>query len=318
MHFLIYGEDIFRSRKKLAALRDKFSAVRDASGLNLTTVCAEDGVDRAMQELLASPFLSEKRLVVLDGFLGLSEKEQERLGAVLEKKPDSTIAIFFESADAEEFKGSPLFPALAKAKFSERFPPLSTVQAADFVRDEATERGVRIAPGAVRVLVESCGVDTWRLHQEVAKLAAIAGAIHAPEIDERAVCESVSVEREEPIFALLDAFALRDAKAALKILHDISSGGTADGQIIALLASETRMLIAVRGLLDRGISDRGVIAQRVGAHPFRVAKAMGASRKWPSGALSVLLDRLLECDREMKSGGSPLALLELAALSLER
>src|SRR5512142_2878911 len=101
MFFLLYGEDTYRSKKRLAAMRERFSATRDATGLNASVLRAKDAdVDAVCEALFSSPFLAEKKLVILDGFLRSPAADQERIKDALARKPESTNAIFFEDVGA--------------------------------------------------------------------------------------------------------------------------------------------------------------------------------------------------------------------------
>ncbi|MFA7654107.1 MAG: hypothetical protein WCX97_03655 [Candidatus Magasanikbacteria bacterium] len=76
MLIYIYGEDSFRSRQYLKEQVANFKKARDPQGYNVVFVnakAAESG--KVMSEVLSAPFLAEKRMVVLENVLSVSDKE---------------------------------------------------------------------------------------------------------------------------------------------------------------------------------------------------------------------------------------------------
>src|SRR6188474_1509189 len=146
MYFLIHGEDGFRARKTLAAMREQFTAKRDATGLN-TVVLRYPGADisDAAEAIFASPFLAEKKMVVLEGFLAASDADQKTLAEALARKPESTVAVFFENEGADAFKKAALYALLAGQKFSVECATLAGPQLLRFVIDECAAAGTAIA-----------------------------------------------------------------------------------------------------------------------------------------------------------------------------
>ncbi len=310
MFFLVYGEDTFRSRRKLAALRERFSTTRDASGMNAMTLRAADAEPEQVAEaLFASPFLADRKLVILEGFLTAAKDEQEKMAELLGRKPESTVAIFYEDEGAEALAKSPLLPLLAKQKFTEEFAALTPMAAERFVAEECAAAGVGIRPAASRALVTSVGADAWLLHQEVAKLSAFAAANGAKEITEAMVRDMVPTAREESIFSFLDACTDGRCADAAKILEGLLEAGVAELQVVSMLAKHYRTLVAVRDLVERGERDKNAVARRLGIHPFPAGKAMNAVRGMTAHALKKQYEALVEIERGFKTGTKVRALL---------
>lgn len=303
MFFLVYGEDTFRSRRKLAALRERFSSTRDASGLNAVVLRAADvDAEQVAEALFASPFLADRKLVILEGFLSAAKDEQEQMMELLGRKPESTVAIFYEDEGAEALAKSPLLPLLASQKFTEEFAALSPMSAERFVAEECAAASVGIRPAASRALVTSVGADAWLLHQEVAKLSAFAAATGAKEITEAMVRDMVPTAREESIFPFLDACTDGRCADAAKMLEDLLEAGVAELQVVSMLTKHYRTLVAVHDLVARGERDKNAVARRLGIHPFPAGKAMNAVRNASAGALKKQYETLVEIERGFKTG----------------
>lgn len=325
MHFVVYGEDTYRSRKKLASLAERFSATRDASGLNVAVCRAgETTADAAAEAVFASPFLAEKKLVILKGFLQASKADQEKVGDALARQPGSTIVILYEDAGAGTLGKSALFAALAAEKFSEEFPPLTSAAAEKFVVDECAVAGAGIEPKASRLLVANVGVDAWQLHEEASKLAAYAAAVGARVVTEETVRGLAAGGREEPIFTFIDACAEGRSGDAVKLLERLLDAGVAELQIVAMLAKHYRSAIAAGDLAARGKGDGRLswpdaqtVARTLGIHPLPAGKALAFARKRRPESLRAGYERLIEIERAFKSGGPrPKVTLALFAAKL--
>mgnify|MGYP001591293537 FL=1 len=294
-------------------MRERFSATRDATGLNAAVLRAKEAdMDRVAEAMFASPFLAEKKLVVLEEFLQSSAADQERIKAMLEKKPESTVVIFYEEAGATDLAKSPLLPVLAAQKFTEECAPLSGAQLERSVTEECASHGVAMPPKVVRGLLAVVGPDSWRLHEEVEKLCAYAKATGAATVSEEMVSQLVSGVREESLFALIDACTEGRCADASVMLERLLDSGVSEIQVIAMLEKQYRTLIAVSDLVERGERDKTVIAKRLGIHPFPASKAIIAVRRHSPAALRARFDELLEIERQTKtSAAKPNALLGL-------
>jgi DNA polymerase-3 subunit delta len=313
MYFLIYGEDTYRSRKTLARMEAKFRADRDATGLNSIRMTAKKAsIDEVAEALFATPFLSEKKLVVLEGFLDAPKDTQEALAGFLERKPDSTTVIFYDEGGAEDFKKSVLFPVLKDAKFTTEHAALSPAQAAKQVQQTCKEHGITMSPRALQNFLAAVGNLSWQRETELEKLCSYAAATGAQEITEQMVKELVPAAQEEDLFAFIDACLAGRSKDAVTLLESALASGASEIQITAMLGKQFRNLIAVRDCFDRGLTDKNLVAKAVGMHPFPAAKALQACRKFSPEALQAFHGQLLDIEHRLKTtSGKSAVLLEV-------
>jgi len=301
MHFLIYGDNTHASRKRLASMRTRFSETRDASGMNVTVLHAKKSdLDTVAQHLFASPFLAEKKMVILEDFLKKPAAEQKSIQEYLERKPDSTIVIFFEEAGKSAYKKSPLFKLLEKQKFTSDHPIMSTSQAVKHIKATCKENGLDVSPRAVQMLSSSIAEDPWRLDTELAKVISYAQAHERKSVDEEMVNLLVSGSQDEPIFAYIDASLEGRGSDATRLLEGLRANGMSDIQVVSVLLKQFRTLITVRDLIDRGERNKAAIAKRLGIHPFPAGKAMAISKRFSPVVLKKLHAQLLKIDREFK------------------
>lgn len=294
-------------------MRERFSATRDASGLNTAVLrVKEANTDRVAEALFSSPFLAERKMVVLEGFLSASVADQETLVGMLGRKPESTVVVFYEAAGSADFAKSPLLPLLKEQKFTEEFAALSGVALERHVIEECAARGVTLAPRAARQLVAAVGADAWQLHEDVEKLCAYAKATGAPAVDEAMLSLLVTGAPEESIFALVDACTEGRGGVAAVMLERLLDSEASELQVVTMLGKHYRTLIAVADLVERGERDKDAVARRLGIHPFPASKAIAAVRRLSPVTLRARYAELLDIERGVKTGAAkPIALLGL-------
>lgn len=295
---------------------------RDQSGMNVL-VFRPDQATAAVEALRTAPFLADRKLIVLDGFLEAASAVQQDMIGALAAKPESTVAVFFEDGSAEELAKSPLFDRLKEEKFTEEFLPLTGAAAEQFAAAEAAAFNATFGPQATRLLVELIGGDSWQIHLETSKLAAYAGGVaagvggtssasqsvqnadaSAPAlITEAMVRELVNDGREEPVFAFLDACTDGRSGEAMRLLERLFQGGTSQAQVVAMLTKHFRGALAARDLLERGHADPSLLARTIGLHPYVAGKAVAFARCHRLVVLQTRYERLVQMERALKSGG---------------
>ncbi len=312
MIIFLYGADGYRSRRKLNEIVANFREREDKAGFNTAVFeAAKADIGDIQQGLFSPAFLGNKRLVIINGLLSLKPDAQKPFEDLIKQLPVSTTAVFYETSDAKALEKSPLFPLLATGKFHWEFNPMNHGQMAGWIMAEAGERGVLIEPAAVEALAEAVGSDSARASNEVAKLAAFAGA--RKNIRAQDVADLVTGETQEDMFGFLDAVANKQAKNAAAMLERQIDAGIEPMQMLAMLARTVRILIQAKDLLDRGLPQNEAIKE-LGIHPFAGRKALSQARNFPMETLLAFHASLLDADRRVKTGQTPTPRLVLDLL----
>ncbi|KKQ74131.1 MAG: polymerase III subunit delta protein, partial [Berkelbacteria bacterium GW2011_GWB1_38_5] len=97
MILFFYGEDNYRLNQKIKALKAKFIS----ASLGDTNLSILDGksvtYDEIVRQILAMPFLSRTRLVIIENLLTAKRSDiQEKVAEFLKKIPSSTVLVFAE------------------------------------------------------------------------------------------------------------------------------------------------------------------------------------------------------------------------------
>jgi len=333
MIIFIYGEDSFRSRRKLKELKDKFLAKVDPTGASLDIIDGEKASLANIGDAAgAGTLLAKKRMVVIENLF--SNKAQSVFDQVLnyfEKRESDNIIVFWdfvvkikkirskEQAVKIDSSGSEkplpayskkLFNFLAKQKYSQQFNVLSNTDAAAWAKKEVEARGGKIDYQAVQTLTSLVGSDLWQINNEIDKLInyklgqqpALTGAGgQAAIINQEDVEKMTHGGFDENIFALTDAISNKNSSLALKLLEEQIEAGLADAYLMTMIIRQFRILLQIRQALDLGHSSRKIISS-LRMHPFIVQKGINQVRRFNLPALKNIFSRLAEIDSQIKTG----------------
>ena len=350
MFILLSGKDEFSAYEELARIRASgdFGYNQDA----FVGETADLAVIRNTCDTM--PFLAEKRLVVLEGLprprkgqaddgeaaedgdaavsglpaspvapvakgkrgkkaatTGLSPLAFAKgLAEYIPSLPETTVLV---ALIPDELKADhPLMQAARRHGKSHVFAKPSGAHLTDWVARRARAQGRRITPEAVRMLVESLGDDLRMLASEIDKLGTYVG--EGGEIGVDDVRALTPVARQSKVFDLTDALARRDTSAALALLHELLANGESPLGIVALTAFQTRSLMQVKLLSDRGMPAHQ-IASAAGIAPFVVEKSLRLARRFTFAQLEAAHRTLLEIDTSLKrSRMTPELALDLLVL----
>jgi DNA polymerase-3 subunit delta len=324
MILFLHGPDTFRSRQKLNQVVVKFRKDIDPSGLNVATI---DGIKLDVpgfeNAIGTPPFLAKKRLAIIERILtNKNPAVVEHVTAHLDDaRLNDVIVVFWE----ETLPGKKVTKAIAalanrlkKEKLAQAFDVLSPTDIAKWVASELKQRNASAKPDAINELVRRAGSDTWRLNSELEKLIAVAN--HEP-ITTDMVKGLVVADIEDNIFALTDALANRNAKAATTALQQQLDLGVAPQLLLYKITTSCRTLLMVKGFIEaNGVgygSDR--IAAQLKLHPYVAKKAVASSHNFSLAQLHALYRRLLQIDYQNKtSTGDPALALTMLVVAHER
>ena len=303
MVLFFYGQDSYRSWKKLQELKARYI---DASlgDTNLQSLdAASVTVDQLANGLLAYPFLAKTRLVVLDRLLSRGSKSiQEKFLEMIEKIPDTTVAVVYEAGVPD--RRTVLFKTLAKLPKTTEFKPLVGRSLEAWMAEELKPYEASIDPEAATRLAERTDGDTWRLAMELQKLGTTlldspsAERVVTIDLVESLIRDTKSTE----IFAISDALASGSAALALKTLRALLGQGESPQYLLALVANTIRTLVLIRDSLDAHITNANSIAATTKLKPFVVGKHLQAAKRFSASTLADRFDELARIDLDSKRG----------------
>lgn len=311
MVIYIYGEDSYRSRQYLSGQIEKFKTARDPQGYNVAILDAQkDEPSKILSEILSSPFLAEKRLIVVENILSISNKEF--LGGLIEriedkKIPESNIVIFWQSEKLSKVKEvKELEAILKKEKYTQEFEALEGLALSAWITSEVKKRNGKISNPAINYLAQNTAGDIWFLSSLIDQLVAYT---KGEEIGLSEVNLFLDEKVDDNAFNMVEAVVSGNKKQAYKLLQEQRRIGEDNFKIFGLIVWQFRTLLALRSLFeaeDNLTSD--AMAKTLGIHPFVVKKNMALVKRYNKKQLSDIYAQLLDMDFKAKTGGSDLGL----------
>lgn len=246
-----------------------------------------------LDEVGVAPFLSERRLVVVEGVPKFTKEELEILFNALHPQ---VILLFADPKPDKRFAG---IKELLKAAEVKQFAVLKGKAVPQWVEHRAKELGCPIEPQATNLLLEYSGADQELLDRELTKLSVYA---HGRMITRNDV-HALSIPTDEGIgWRITDLlYAGQREEAAAYARRSIAAG--AEGQAIwALLLSSLRNVVLVAAHIQDGVKNSGVIASQTGIHPFAVASTMKYASRIDCERLRAFVEEVASADIALKTG----------------
>jgi len=298
-----HGEDTLGLREALQDLRAGLGPP-EAVEANTTVLQGPTLDPEALRSVCyALPFLAERRLVVVEGFLTARGRRMEPLPFLEDlarRLPETTELLFLERATLPG--EHPVLKALAGRAEVRAFPLPTGVRLLEWTRRRAQGKGVRFRPGVLEALVEAVGPDLWALDGELEKLALYAGDREVTMEDLQAL---VVQTREPRLFTAVDALLAGDGTVAQREARRLIAQGTPPMALLAMLERQVRTLLLLQEGLARGLSE-GEAGRRAGlSSEYALRRALQRARRVPRAHLLALHRRLVETDLAVKTGALP-------------
>ena len=272
----------------------------------------------------AVPFLADYRLVVVEGLLSTSDPAEGRRRAsgrqgsarndrgasrqkqqsewkelpryIVDEMPTTTLLVLLEGTLPT---GNVLFQSLQKVCEVHQSPTPTGEALARWIRNQVSEKGSQITPGAIRYLSQLVGPDLRTLNNELEKLSLY---VQEKPIEEEDVRRLVAQAKEASIFAAVDALLAGRSSVCLPLIHDLREDGAEFPYILAMITRQVRLATLAKDLIDRGYVQKDIGEKLRLTHSFALQKTIEQARKhtWPG--LRWLYRRLMRADLEVKRG----------------
>lgn len=269
--------------------------------------CEETPVEAAIEDAETLPFFGEKRVVLIKNpYFLTAEKGKEKIEHNLKKieayiaspSPFSVVifAGLYEKLD-ERKKLTKLLLNNAEVFVASS---LNENELREWMRERLQNHGVVMDEEAMETLLQLAGTNVMSLANELDKLALFVG--QGGTVTKETVEILVSRTLEQNVFALVEKVIQRDMADALRVFYDLLELNEEPIKILALLASQFRLLYQVKDLAAKGYGQQH-IASLLKVHPFRVKLAMSQASLFSEQELMRIIHDIAEADYQMKSGG---------------
>lgn len=306
MIIFLYGEDSFRSEKKLAEIKNKFLLKDPAgSGFSLFDLEEKTDMEKIISAMETANLLAPKRLIIVKNIIVAGSETQkenflEFLKAEKRLQDDKEmVAVFWENSLPK--KSGALFKFLAKNAQSQEFEKLSAAKLDQWALHQlkALDQQASISKSALEKLLAYVGEDMYLLEKELHKLVDYASGRM---IKEEEVELLVRANLDANIFNTIDALGSNDKRMALKLLHRHLKKGEDPFYLLSMFVYQFRNLLKVADLKNRYGANEYALAKESQLHPFVVKKSLAQCRHFSWEKLKEIYARLGELDTAVKTG----------------
>lgn len=294
--YLFFGGDSFSSNQKVNQWRQEFEKKYGDINIEILqghTLCAND-LEIAIG---TTPFLGEKRLVIVYDFLAKGNTDEQKKAAdILEKNPDTCICVFIENGQPDQ--RTTLFKRINKLGSIKEFGHLAEQEITAWIAKKALEKNIKISTKSSAHLSSLTGPNLWTLENELEKLSMYC---KGREIMEADIDELVKPTFTSTIFKLTDYLSAKNRKKSLETLNILRDSGEELLMILFMIARHFRILILMCDLVKKGLSKNEIINQTK-EHPYVVQIAMNQCRNFDIETLKKIYRNLHELDIAVKTG----------------
>ncbi|PIR54312.1 DNA polymerase III subunit delta [Candidatus Peregrinibacteria bacterium CG10_big_fil_rev_8_21_14_0_10_42_8] len=291
--FLLTGENLYQiaeeQKRWINNFTEKFGDENimklQAKGLKVSAL---------LDALATSPFIAEKRLVVLDGIPKMEKEHMKQIDNVIHP---AVILLIVESKPDKRLSATKEILVKAEVK---TFPVIHGAKLASWVEETAAYFGARIRRSEIQFLIDHVGEDQMLLFSEIQKIATYA---YGREISRDDINLLVMLSAEQAGWKLMDLMAAGNSHGALTFARELMNRGESPYGLWSRMTWIIAQLVLVTACVQDGDSHPASIAKTAGV-PFPTARTLvPLAKKMDSARLASIVDRFTDADIALKTGG---------------
>ncbi len=314
MRYILSGQDDFSLCQSLEAIK---RGIGDQAMLAVNTTTL-DGQQMTLDQLKTicdtSPFLAERRLVIIKGLLERfehrgkvsrqkkttptlnSQSEVKSLAVYISQIPDTTTLVLI---DGRIRSGNPLLKELSGKAEIRSFPLLRDARLRQWIQSQVVKEGGSMSPQAVDLLAKLVGSNLWIMSNEIDKLILFASGRRIEIEDVKMV---TSYAQQTSAFALVDAILEFKARFAEQLLQQLLQGGASPAYLMAMLSHQLQMIVRAKELRNQRKSQPEIQHKLGLTSEFALRKTLEQAGMYSWERLKEVYHKLLEADLSIKTG----------------
>ena len=313
MIYILFGEDDFTRDETLLSMK-RVATDSNIGDINVTTLEANQiSLDELITACKTTPFLAEKRMVIVRGLFSLlehqitrktgspktskSRKIQEHwanLRKHLPTIPDTTELIFVEGRINQRNVLFAEIHGMAKV-LSFSLPQKNELN--NWIQRRAKTLGVNIEINAIGTLTETIGNNLRAIDSELQKLSLYC---YGRAVRDEDVLVLVADAREANIFSAVDAILEKRTGLGIRLVRKLLESTGTSSYVITMIARQVRLLILAKKLRLQGIPTES-IGNRIALSGFPLKKTLQQEKKFSANQLSSMHQELLKTDILLKT-----------------
>ena len=299
--YLLMGEEPYYVDKVCRAVMEHCIPEEDRDFNQTVCYGADVNADAVITAARRYPMFAGRQLVVVKEAQMM--KDLDSLSLYCDEPLDSTVLVICMMG-ARADKRRALYKSVAKHGVIVDSVALREYEMTSWLGSYCSSLGLRMAPDAAALFIESVGTDLAKIAVETGKMLK-----NLPEgtvdITAEDIEKNIGISRQWSIFELSNALLKHDAPKALKIASMV--GGAARFALPAatgpLFAQFSRLLRYHAVRLGNPGADSGSIASAIGVSPYFIRDYDAAARWYNLPKTMQIISLLREYDFKGKGGG---------------
>ncbi|MDD5623748.1 MAG: DNA polymerase III subunit delta [Candidatus Peribacteraceae bacterium] len=290
--FLFTGENRYALRQEVSRWMREF---REKHGEeNISRLEARDlSVASLLDEVASAPFISQFRLILLEGIPSFSKEE---VALIADSLHPQALLLLVDPAPDRRLAATKEFLKIAEVK---TFLPLRGQNLFAWMRTMLEQCGGRASEEVLGLLLGLVGEDQEALSQELRKLALFCGErpVTREDIDLLVVPSA-----EQAVWRLMDLLGEGKSEELLRYSKSLLDRGESPASLWNILLWMTASLVGVTCAVQEGVMSPDAIVKAAGVK-FNAARSLLplARRSSPAG-LRAVVARIAERDIGLKTG----------------
>jgi len=297
MIIFIYGEDNYRSRKKLNEIIAYYKKINNDNlkieFFDILDNKKEKSINSLNKKKQTSLF-NEKRIKIFFNIFSNPQFKEKLLKESESLLKSKDIIIIFENNNLNH--NDPLFKFLKTKAKCQEFQMLDIKSLKNWIKKEFEKYKAKPTEESIDKLIEYVGNDLWRLENEIKKIINFRKIIKKEDIE-----FLVKPKIETNIFNTIDAIAKKEKHKALKLLHQHLENGDSPTYLLSMISLQFRNILIIKDLIERKYTYNDII-KKTKLHPFVVQKNYYQAKKFNIQELKKIYQKIFETDLNIKTG----------------
>ncbi|KGX88934.1 DNA polymerase III subunit delta [Pontibacillus litoralis] len=304
--YLIYGTESYLIQDIQQAIIEN-GLTEEEQEVNLSVYDLEEfPIQEVVMDAETFPFFGDKKILLCKNASifkakpdkGQVEHDVNVLQAYLDNPVDHSIMVFiapYEKVDERK----KIVKQLKKSGKVVSCQALKEYEMTNWIQSLASDLHIRIDSPAIDILIQENGTNLMALGNEMEKMALFVGESGTITIE---VAEMLAAHNAQAsALKLVDAVITQNIGRAMMIYKDLEKQNEEPIALLALLASQFRMIQQSKLLSQKGYTQQR-IAQQLKAHPFAIKMALKREKGFTNAQLNAITQLLAEGDAAMKQG----------------
>jgi len=292
--YLIYGPQSYLLTQAIERIKITLSADADMS-LNYQKFSPPIDADEVINACRTLPFMARRRLVVVGDYDALAVGGKNKLADYLSHPSEETVLILVQ-AGVDQFgkvtvnKRTRLFKEAEKLGLAFEYK-FNSRDINPYIKKAFRAHDKVITGEALIYLSENVAQDLWLLESEIEKTALFNEAVKKIGLAE--VKPIISHSGEAEVFTLMSSIIAGEKRQALLMLDRLFVNTAAAGRIFYHLEKELRLLLRVKALAAKGLTDKETAAKlkiTTGRLYFLKKQSRSIKGRSVKGALKLLVE----------------------------